>query len=488
MAIYVNGKKITSIYVGGASIGLGYSNGKLVFTKKTGWQMGTSCTLTISSANNNSIAGTILLNRYDYYDSGAITENYYEVASVNVSRSSEGEVELNLGAGTSVVFGNAAHSAEYYAPSNGIFKLSASELSSMYRLKKQSGVLELGTSKTVTSYYMEPIWDMSIATSGAAAILLNSGWAIAHNRTSRLSMSTSNVYNLSTLNVPGEGTWPVYAYAPTATEATVSGLTCGVTAHQTYDSQNIRHLGWVTVASGSITNVSSLAQYTGAGLTKSISGTNLVIGAGYATDTDGMRVYVPAVTYSYADMIAPAQDTSEEITAVHESDKYETTGLTATPNPRTSCSIHGPASFRLYGSVSGTRSGTGVIDSLRYKINGEASWRQKNFSSGSRNRWDDLSISSGQEIVEVMAASHYSLTQSSGTTWSATAHIYLYQTVTTEGIPQSRQIYVKVTRNQNNNSKTTATQTTTGDSSPYVSYVYIGTINVARNAQIGTIS
>ena len=489
MAIYVNGKKISSIFVEGKSILFGYSNGKLVFSKKSGWQVGSPCTLTVSASYNNSIAGTITLNRYDYYENGVITDNYYEVASTSLSRATEGVVVLSLGEGTSILFGNASHSAEYYAPANGTFNLSASELSSMYRIKKQSGVLNLGTSKTVTSYYLEPIWNMSIVGSGSANITLNAGWAIAHNRTSRLALSSSNVYSAGSLSTPGDGTWPVYAYSNSGTEMSVAGLTCAVNAHQVYDSKNIRHVGWVTMSGGSISSVSSLASNTGADVSKTISGTTLSVAKGYATDTDGIRVEVPAFTYNFSDMIPPAQDSTEEVEAAHGKQTQDITyGMTALLNPQESCSISGPTTIRLYGSLSGRTGGTGAISSLRYMLSGESSWRQKNFTGNNKTaKWNDISIASGQNVTQVMMTGSWSLS-TSASNWSATGHIYAYQNVTTQGTPQSRPIYAKITRNQNNNQKTVTTQTSTGDSSPFVSYVFIGTINVPRNGSTGTIS
>lgn len=489
MAIYVNGKKINSIFVEGKSILFGYSNGKLVFSKKSGWQVGTPCTLTVTSAYNNSVAGTITLNRYDYYENGVITDNYYEPANVSLSRQTEGVVPFSIGENTAILFGNSSNSAAYLSPANGTFNLSASELASMYRIKKQSGILDLGTSKTITSYYLEPIWDMSIVANGSANLNVNAGWAIAHNRNARLALNALKTYSVGSLGTPGNGTWPVYAYSASGLEMAVAGVTCSVNAHQTYDSQNIRHIGWITISGGSIASVSSLASITGAGNSKTISGTTLNVSTGYAVDTDGIKVEVPAFTYNFSDMIPPAQDSTKEIEAARGKETQDVAvGMTALLDPTESCSINGPTTIRLYGSVSGRTGGKGAISSLRYMLSGESMWRQKNFTdSGKTARWNDISINAGQQVTKIMMTASWTLSTSSSN-WSATGKVYAYQNVTTEGIPQSRPIYAKITRNQNNNQKVVTTQTTTGTSSPFVSYVFIGTIEVPRNGQTGTIS
>ena len=130
MPIYVNGRKVKAIYSNGQSVGSVYAQGQLVFTKKQGWQQGQNLTLSVTSANNNSISGTVTFYRYDYYNGGTITETYYQVAGKELTRTTEGVVSLNLGAGTAIVYGDAVNNADYTVSASGTIVLSASELNS----------------------------------------------------------------------------------------------------------------------------------------------------------------------------------------------------------------------------------------------------------------------------------------------------------------------------------------------------------------------
>lgn len=485
MSIYVNGKKITDIYVEGRGIKFGYANGKLVFSKQSGWQAGAPCTLTISSAYNNSIAGSVILNRYDYYEGGLITDSYYEVASTTLSRADEGVVDLDLGSDAVVVFGNRAANAAYAVPSNGTIRLSASEFTNIYQLRKTSGTLELGRSKTVTSYYVEPIYNMQIYKASDIQLGVTPGWTIANNRTSRLSLKSNMTVDISSLVIPKEGTWPVYAIGEAATEGTVSTLTCATTAHQVYKNSLIKCLGWITVSSGKITNVTNLALVTGAEGTKSTSGGTLTVTNGYWTDTGGYKVYVPTFTYDFSDMITAAQDTTSTETVAHVQDK-QTGSTTLSFNPLADLNISGPATIKLYGSISYSGGGTKVIDTLRYQATPTGTnWQSKTFTKAPAT-WDGIKINAGQTMTKAQMTGR--VTNIGSSSKSGTGHLYVYSTVDVQGTEQVRSIYVKVTRNTNNSSKTTSVQTTTATSSPFVSYVYIGSLTVQRNGSTGSIT
>lgn len=485
MSIYVNGKKITDIYVEGRGIKFGYANGKLVFSKQSGWQAGASCTLTVSSAYNNSVAGSVILNRYDYYEGGLITDSYYEVASTNLSRADEGVVDLDLGSDAVVVFGNRASNAAYAVPANGTIRLSASEFTNIYQLRKTNGTLELGRSKTVTSYYVEPIYNMQIYKASDIQLGVTPGWTIANNRASRLSLKSNMTVDINSLVIPKEGTWPVYAVGESATEGTVSTLTCATTAHQVYKNSLMKCLGWITVSGGKITNVTNLALVTGAEGTKSTSGGTLTVTNGYWTDTGGYKVYVPTFTYDFSDMITAAQDTTSTETVAHEQDK-QTGTYTLIFNPTATLNIAGPATIKLYGSISYLGSGTKSISSLRYQVNTTGTtWQSKTFSASTAT-WKGITLSAGQIMTKAQMTGSVSNVGSSSKT--GTGHLYVYSTVEVQGTEQTRSIYVKVTRNTNNSSKTTSVQTTTATSSPFVSYVYIGSLTVQRNGSTGSIT
>lgn len=486
MGIYVNGKKITDIYVEGRGIKFGYANGKLVFSKQSGWQAGASCTLTVSSAYNNSVAGSVILNRYDYYEGGLITDSYYEVASTTLSRAEEGVVDLDLGSDAVVLFGDRASNAEYSVPANGTIRLSASEFTHIYRLKKTTGTLELGRSKTVTSYYVEPIYNMQIYKASDIQLGVMPGWTIANNRTSRLSLKSNMVVDISSLVIPKEGTWPVYAVGESATEGTVSTLTCITTAHQVYKNSLMKCLGWITVSGGKITNVTNLALVTGAEGTKATSGSTLTVTNGYWTDTGGYKVYVPDFTYDFSDTITAAQDTTSTEEVAHVQDK-QTGSYAVVFNPETSLSIEGPATVKLYGSIGWSWPGKKSVSSLMYQSSTTGTaWQSKNFTNKSSATWDGINLSAGQTMTKARMTG--SVTDAPSASHTGTGHLYVYSTVAVQGTPQTRSIYVKVTRNTNNSNKATEVQTATGTSSPFVSYVYIGSLTVQRNASTGSIT
>lgn len=506
MPIYVNGKKVSAIYSNGQSVGSVYAQGQLVFTKKQGWQQGQNLILTVKSANNNSISGTITFYRYDYYDNGAITETYYQVAGKELTRTTEGVVSLSLGAGTAIVYGDAINNADYTVPSSGTIVLSASELNTLFRIRKSSGVLNLGTSMSVTSNYLEPIQDMAISQLGSD-LYLTTGWAIAHNRTSRIKTSSAITTTLSNLAVPGEGTYPVYAVASSGTEVTISSVTCSVGAHYSFDSQNIRHLGWVTVSGGAITNVISLNAATGSSWTKSISGSTLTVGAGYATDTDGCKVYVPGFTYSFADMVTAAADktsyTSWSQVVDYDSGNQSHTGnetsgtdtIYLTHTPTISVSTTSGMESRVTSSATNYASHNNKGISVLFTDGTTQDLSTSGTSAGSSTA--GIALTSGKVIKNFRLRMKLTKESSTGTfmLYSSTSTYHKHsinawtrKKTTTAGKTQTRDLYVKVTRNQNSNSKSTATQTSTGDSSPYVSYIKVGTITVTRNSSTGTIS
>jgi hypothetical protein len=139
MPIYSNGKKAKKIYAHGQAIKKGYSYNQLVYTTVQGWVLSGTVTINITSANNNTITGSVTLNRYDYYEGSQITENYYEVASISASRLNEGVMDLPLDPNASVYFGNSNISNPYSVPASGVIRLNASEISHLYCIKNPDG-------------------------------------------------------------------------------------------------------------------------------------------------------------------------------------------------------------------------------------------------------------------------------------------------------------------------------------------------------------
>lgn len=500
MTVFINGRRIKEIFVRGRSIGTGYSSGEVIFSKKQGWQEGTPFTLTVNSANNNSISGFINFNRYDYYEGGVVTENYYEYVSSSFSRASEGVVSLALGADTLVVYGDSNNKVGYYTGTSGTIVLSASEVSRIFQLKATSGVLELGSSMTVTSQYLEPIWDMSLARLGTS-LYVNTGWAISSTRISRLALTNALTLTAADLGITTNGVFPVFAVGGVYTEATVSSVTSANTVHFINDTGNMRHLGWVTVSNGEIIAVESLAQATGSNVTKSISGANLNVTEGYGVDTDGVRVRIPAFTYNYQAIIDAAQSTTTEGDTVEVSEydsgtstsTTKTTSLSNTGSLRlhtqTAVNIPSPCNVNVRVTYSGYKyvpTGYHVEDSSGNII--------ASVNTSSKSATIPLTSGTGTKVMF-----NYKLTSKDSTTGNYivypanTTLRWSYSTsyapvVVTPGTTQTAPIYAKVTRNQNDNNISVSVQTSTGDSSPYVSYILIGTLTVQANASTGTIS
>lgn len=504
MTIYKNGNLIKEMYLNGVSIKEVYAYGTKVFSKGgDGWrQASETTTLSITANNDSSISGTITLIRFDYYSSGVITDRYYQVSSTNLSSDKHGVVELPIGANTAVVYGTVGMSWEYYTPSTGTIIIAADELRRLFRLKSVSGVLELGSTLNVRSYYVEPVWDMAPAMSSTTQLTCSAGWSICHNRTSRISVSPALTVNVSTLNAPaGTGTFPLFAVASSATEATSVSLTCANTAHQVYDTQCIRTIGFVTLLNSEITGVTPITDtsYTPVNaISKTISGATLSVGAGYAIDTDGIRVSVPSVTYNFDDMIAAAADSTTPWAPIPDGSAtgetaawVTTTYATATPNLSGPCKIKVTASGVFPGT---TYSGGGDYTLAgSYKLASGSDYTQVcSESESGLNSHKDVSVTSSEvsipsgETVTGIRSSFLTSNISSGRTWNTSVSSTYSQEI--EGTTQTRLVYAYVSRSSTSNSVSASVVDTSGDSAPFVSYVYLGTITVTRNSSTGTIS
>ena len=513
MPIYKYGQNAGVIYSNGKFIKEAYSHGKLVFSIKTGgWVMGEDLTMTISAANNNSVAGTMVFNRFDYYEGANITQTYYQLSTKSLSRQNEGVVTLNIGVGSTITFVNAnQENVEYTAEADGTITLSALELYYLYKIKSPT-ILNLGTAMSVTSNYLDFVQDMGITKLGTS-IHVPTGWAIANNRTSRMAVTTAFSVDYASLAIPGDGYWPVYAVANAGTEVTVSTITCATNAHEVYDSKNIRHLGWVTVSGGAIASVTPFYTATGANQSNAVSGAAVSISPGYVTDTDGMRVYIPdTIRYDFTDMVTAAKDTTTTVAEVlgtkqtiYNNEKTATSSVSALTNVnmwasgskyfnyittttkrnkvtiRLSNTKNKVAEYRVqYSKYNGTQYATNNPYTETFDMN--------NVSGNSTSARKEFYMPKNSTIYNVQA-SWYGSSSSAGNT---VRDCYWYpvnteaSTTTTQGKTQTRTLYAKIVRNQNNNTITVTTQTTTGDSTPFVSYAKLGTITVARNASTGT--
>ena len=86
---------------------------------------------------------------------------------------------------------------------------------------------------------------MTVSASGTN-LTIGTGWTISQkNRACSIYNKTTATYSLEALNVPADGTWPVYAVAGSGTENVMVQLTAAPNVYQNYE--NVRLLGLVTV-------------------------------------------------------------------------------------------------------------------------------------------------------------------------------------------------------------------------------------------------
>lgn len=496
MTVFSKGKQITSIYTSGKSVIEAYSSGQLVFTTKAGWVLTGTTLFNITSANNNTIAGTITLNRYDYISGGSSSETYYELNSTSLSRTDQGVVEVSLPGVSTISIGTKfGLTTDISVPASGTIKLDAYEISSIVKLTG-TGVIDLPSTQDLTSNYIGDIYDMFVTKLSDKIINVASGWAIANNRTSRLKLESSWSYSLASLNLTA-GKYPVYALGESATEGVVSSIYVGSEAHVNYDNKLIRQIGWVTIGSdGNISSIDSFAVATTTAQSSAISGTSVAGTAGYALDSDGVRVYVPSFTYDYSDMITAAADTESQTDLVNTSASGSATTMSSSGYTYPSCtktvSKSGPFTLRLSGTMSqsggkSTDASKSVIN-LSYTRSDLSDAQVTSYQGKTSATWSDIEIPSGVSVTQVKSSGSLYVNVSISTKVTGKITLRAIAITTTEGTTQTRTLYAKVVRSQNNNTTTVTIQTTSADSTPFVSYVPVGTITVARNASTGTLS
>lgn len=509
MTVFSNGSGISEIYVNGHKISSAYAYGAQVYSTQAGWQEAGTMTLTITAANNNSVSGTITYKVYENVRGTTVIDRYYERDTISLSRLDEGCVTLDFGENAVFYLGDENTSVEYFFPTSGTITMSATELARVYRFKKHNAVLDLGSAKTVTSNYIFHTQGMGITYSGNN-LTLPTGWTIAQtNRACRIANKITSTYTLGVLNVPADGTWPVYAVATVAgtpTEKTVETLTAAPNAYQTYDQ--VRLLGLITVYGGAITNFQNVRQInvpTSETIGKSTSGSTLNITAGYGTDADGMVVYVPSGTYDFSSMITAAADTTVQnkgdrvtVQSYSSSDKLGEAGVKSTvfggtirmtiPSPgiplpaEVHYLLNEKGAGQVHGSYTLTMSNQVITDDTSLITWRESTWAQQSDSGKyltAITRPVDMVSFYGVKTIESNRGCYY----------------YPIIFTNVAGTTQTKRVWVSVSRDQDTGVSSFGGITKFDDESysssfntPYQSYVFIGTLTVARNANTGSIA
>ena len=515
MPVYSYGRKIGEIYVDGVSIGKGYSGGRLVF-QKGGWAQDADFTMTVTAAAGASINGTVTFNTFVNKESGNIVDRYYKVASTNLYNDAVGVVYLMLSANSAISF--QGNEEVFYTSSSGTFKLSYSELKNLHTIKSIAERNPVVVPASCTSYYIEPNWDLSVTQQNTSTIYLNPGWTIAVNRTSRMAISGGITKTLSELGISGTGKFPVYGVAASAVEGTISNLTSSIDAHNTYDDQLLKHLAWITVQDGVVTSIESLHQNTGAQFGRSLNGNILSVVAGWGTDTDGIRVQIPGFNYDIQWMINAANDSQQPGTRslIHTTNCHEEYGVFVIDKLVNKTNYYVASNLWQYTiSLDSNISGPGTIEAfvLTYSYDGvqsTSSWSVVNTEDvaigtnipGSdimqgqyyRRQMQAWSVPSGQLVDTVRwyaqlrsDSTGYYVYKGSGSCGIGN-YVYYTPTIVVPGSTQVLTLYACVTRNADNGSMSVTQQGTSGDSSPFISYVYIGTITVQRNTNYGVLT
>lgn len=516
MPVYSYGRKIGEIYVNGVSIGKGYSGGRLVF-QKGGWSQSTDFNMVVNASSGSSINGTVTFNTFIYKEAGAIVDRYYKVSSTNLYNDNVGVVYLSLSPNSAISF--KGNEDVFYTSSTGSFKLSYSELKNIYMIKSIAERNPVVIPATCTSYYIEPNWDLVVSQQNTNTIYVNPGWTIAVNRSSRMAISGEITKTLSELGISGTGKFPLYGVGVSATEGTISNLTSSTNVHEQYDDQLLKHLAWITVNDGIVTSIESLHQNTGAQFGKSLNGNTLNVVAGWATDTDGIRVQIPGFNYSIQSMLDAAKDRQQDgaktlkhttnvtqsgsdfsITSTFKANNTYTVGtnyykyiisLDSGEELQGPGTVEATVITRNYDGVTSTKSWQ-TVNTSDAIVNDNVSG--SDIMSGSDyKRTMSAFIPSGQTINKINWYANLRTTSGSYYVYSAGTkgignYVYYIPKITVEGTTQTLTLYAKVTRNANNSSMTVSQQSTTGDSTPFVSYIYIGTITVQRNATSGTLT
>lgn len=516
MTIYVEGKKVVGIYLNGTTVNAAYANGVQIFSSKEGWEENGTVTWTVTAANSNSISGTMTLTRYDYYQSGQVTQVRYDVTGTNLSTTDVGILNLPLASTNTPMLAFTDSSIPDYkyiislTSGTGI-NLSAQEFSRLKQITFSDGWQTL-TNLSLTSNYLGPIYGMRLTIASGITLGVGSGWSIANNRTSRLGTQTEITTSLSALDVPStqEGVFPVYAVGESATEGTVSAITCSQAAHATYDGKLIRHIGYIMVSNGAISATDSFGEINTQQIVRSLSGANVTVTAGFAQDTDGYSVYVPGFTYNYQSLIDAAQSkTTTNLVELGTDYNYVSSiypvyaFLGSTDN--TEVIQAGPATVVVDAEVNTSEwisfnmtspmATNGQTTYLGYKTAKDSSIQKVSgyqFTRASTDasvpykvRWT-YDIPSGTNLTYLISSAGGNLQHAQSRLARITA--YRQESSTTPGTQQSMTLYAVVTRSTTGPGTTVAQQGSTGDSTPFKSYVYIGTITVQADASVGTLT
>lgn len=497
MAIYSKGKKVKSIYVKGKPVNKVFVRGKATYENYP--QLLGSMRLDITSNNSNSVSGYMTFAKYLDFDKELNMEVIRYETALKELENFEGVVNLTFPEDCIILVNGLRMST-----ANKKAVISGQELNGLngFITTNQSWPDSLET----TSDYIQPIYGLQLGTA-VGFLTVTNGYCIAsNNRDSRLNLSMQGSYNLSSIGVTSDGTYPVYAVATsTGIENQITIISCNTMTIQA--SPLFRHIGWLT-KSGNNTSVVSLGTpISGSQFSKSATSPNIVVSGGWGTDTTGYQIMVASSSTDCSTYINEAKK-ANDVLAHTKSYSYKMGNNTSSYGhsfESRSSSIDdlillGPCEYKMtttwtsipkYTSGYAIRMGIYVFNtSLNMVLREEKDWESdytRYSSVGSKTIKGSLASLEGISLAYTTVATKEAATTSINTlTYAASLNIYRI-----EYYNQTLKLYRKITRDKDSHGYREdpvflSTSEATPQSTPYVSYVLIGT--VTAQAKTGTLS
>ena len=491
MAIYSRGKKVKSIYVRGKLVSNVFSRGKSVYENYPRL-LGYMYFYVLNS--DGSEFGGMRFKKYLDFDRELNTEViHYERDDFWGIENLTDEHNLALEFPEDcVVLINGLRMSTY----NKKASLSGLEFANVsgFITTNQEWPEELDTTYT----YIQPIYGLQLGTA-VGFLTITNGYCIAgNNRDSRLNLSMQGSYSLSSLGVTSEGTYPVYAIATsTGIENQITIISCNTMTIQA--SPLFRHIGWLTKTGNTASVISLGTPISGSNFSKSATSPNIVVSGGLGTDTAGYQVSIDSSTTSCSTYINEAK--KENFTTVYSkkhtvTKEYDFTFVQFSNQANVDSSVpnnyylKGPCDFKFEAYGWGTHT-------TKYYLSCTVGATNKSFSNRIENQyWPSgaTSISVKGTLNADESAYSYSTVLGFSETIDVIGSRTFSPTCAFYRIDYNEQIlklYRKITKDKDSAKVTyesvfLKTSEATPQSTPYVSYVLVGT--VTAQAKTGTLS
>ena len=491
MAIYSRGKKVKSIYVRGKAVGKVFVRGKSVHENYP--QLLGSMRLDVLNPDGSGF-GYAYFAKYLDFDKELNTEviRYERTYFQGIDSLTDMQNLVLEFPEDCLILVNSLRMSTY----NKKASLSGQEFAGVqgFITTNKQWPDELATTYT----YIQPIYGLQLGTA-VGFLTVTNGYCIAsNNRDSRLNLSMQGSYSLSSLGVTSDGTYPVYAIATsTGIENQITIISCNTMTIQA--SPLFRHIGWLTKSGNNASVVSLGTPISGSNFSKSATSPNIIVSGGLGTDTAGYQVSIDSSTTSCSTYINEAK--KENFTTVYSkkhtvTKEYDFSFVQFVNQANTDSSVpnnyylKGPCDFKFEAYGWGTHTTT-------YYLSCTVGTTNKSFSNRIENQyWPNgaTSISVKGTLNADESAYSYSTVLGFSETIDVIGSRTFSPTCAFYRIDYNEQIlklYRKITKDKDSAKVTyesvfLKTSEATPQSTPYVSYVLIGT--VTAQAKTGTLS